>query len=80
MDYKHWSDFLTEEEFKKWEVEALVAYLIMADRDDYDYFDEFDNIFVNSYDSFRSFINSSFSWSETKDGHGYWRTISNREN
>ena len=74
MDYKHWSEFLTEEEFKKWEVEALVSYL-----DDDDYF-EFDNIFVNSFDSFRSFINSSFSWSGTKDGHEYWRTISNREN
>jgi hypothetical protein len=73
MDYKHWSDFLTEEEFKKWEVEALVAH-------SRDYLDESDNIFVNSYDSFHSFINSSFCWSETKQGHEYWRTISNREN
>lgn len=68
MDYKHWSDFLTEEEFRNWEVEALVAH-------SRDYLDESDNIFVNNYESLYSFINSSFAWRDTKQGHDYWRSI-----
>lgn len=74
MDYKHWSEFLTEEEFENWEVEAL----IVNSRDEF--FDESYNIFVNNYESLHSFVSSSFAWRNTKQGHDYWRTISNREN
>ena len=74
MDYKHWSEFLSEEEFINWEIEALVDCSISMNN----YFDESDNIFTNNYDSFQLFINSSFTWSNTKQGHRYWRTISNR--
>ena len=78
MDYKHWSEFLSEEEFINWEVEALVSSLGWSSISMDYYFDESDNIFTNNYDSFRSFINSSFTWSDTKQGHTYWRTISKR--
>ena len=73
MDYKHWSEFLSEEEFKNWEIEALVAHL------DGDYFDESDNIFYNQYHSLHSFISSSFAWRDTKQGPEYWRIIANKE-
>lgn len=67
MDYKHWCQFLDDDEFKLWEVETLVRSM-----DDYD-------IFHDSFHSFRSFISSSFSWRDTKQGHEYWRIIAHRE-
>ena len=74
MDYKYWCDFLTDEEFKNWEIEIL-----MSNSD----FMFFENTQTTPYPlmrfgTFKSFITSSFCWSSTKQGHEYWSLIRNR--
>ena len=67
MDYKHWCQFLSDDEFELWEVETLMYIM-----DDYD-------LFSDNYDSFREFISGSFTWHNTKQGHDYWRIIAHRD-
>ena len=69
MDYKHWCQFLSDDEFKLWEVETLMVYITgVCDPD----------IFSDHYGSFREFISGSFTWCNTKQGHDYWRIIAHR--
>ena len=65
MDYKHWTDKLTDDEFEDWEVEMLMcAYLGRNTR-----------ILTEPYNSFEDFIGDSFDWYKTKKGSGYWSRL-----
>lgn len=70
MNYKYWSQFLSQEEFELWEVEVLM-YIV---------FRRGDNIFEGEYATWKDFINSSFEWSSTKQGSQYWIEIFRRDN
>lgn len=70
MNYKYWSQFLSQEEFELWEVEVLM-YIV---------FRRGDNIFEGEYATWKDFINSSFEWSSTKQGNQYWIEIFRRDN
>ena len=70
MDYKHWCQFLSDDEFELWEVETLMVRVTSV----YDLV-----IFSDNYDSFREFISGSFTWRDTKQGHDYWRIIAHRD-
>ena len=70
MDYKHWCQFLSDDEFELWEVETLMVCVTGV----YD-----PDIFSDHYGSFREFISGSFTWRNTKQGHDYWRIIAHRD-
>lgn len=70
MDYKYWCDFLSPEEFEKWEVEALMCIV----------FRRGENIFERECGAWKDFINDSFDWSSTKQGSQYWIEIFRRDN
>ena len=65
MDYKHWCKFLEPEILAKWEVELLLSQNTYR--------------LNRCYNSFQDFINGSFRWSNTKDGHEFWAYICNTE-
>ena len=73
MDYKHWCQSLSPDEFELWEVETLMVCVTGYDPDDHIH------IFSDHYNSFREFISGSFTWRNTKQGHEYWRIIANRQ-
>jgi hypothetical protein len=66
MDYKYWSRLLSPDEFKNWEVEVLMFVAFSRGRNDF---------FEREYATWKDFINSSFSWSNTKQGSDYWMDI-----
>ena len=70
MNYKYWSQFLSQEEFELWEVEVLM-YIV---------FRRGDNIFEGDYPTWKDFINASFEWTGTKQGSQYWIDIFRRDN
>ena len=61
MDYKYWLKFLSPELLVKWETEIIMQ--------------EKDYRLVNIQDSFEDFINGTFKWSSTNDGHAFWSDI-----
>ena len=65
MDYKHWTDKLTDEEFEEWEVEMLMCAYLEDDT----------RTLTEEYNSFEDFIGDSFDWYKTKKGSGYWSRL-----
>jgi hypothetical protein len=71
MDYKYWSQLLSPDEFKNWEVEVLMFLSSGRGRNDF---------FEIDFYNWKEFIDASFTWSATKQGSDYWMNIFQRDN
>jgi hypothetical protein len=70
MDYRYWSEKLTEDEFEEWEVEMLMYHA---------FHNEDDEFLSDRFHNFKNFIGNSFDWTETKKGSNYWYRLSREE-
>ena len=69
MNYKYWTDKLTDDEFYEWEVEMLMCAFLERNV----------RTLTEQYNSFKDFIGDSFDWDSTKKGSDYWCELSKRE-
>ena len=72
MNYKECCEFLTDDEFREWEIEMIINKSNLDLRSRLDFLDR-------DFSGFPTFISSSFTWCETKSGSEYWMELySNR--